>query len=182
MFAAALFVPGMAPAHVHINCDSDDDDLFRDDDVSIDLEDHSIIFTHEDSDETVEITEDGKLIVNERRVSLNRAERELVEDYYLTFNAIIDEAKSIGIQGAKVGVKGAALGLKAALGVLLLLSPDYDTDDLEEDLEDEGEKIDRMAKKIEKRAKRLEKRANKLERLHDELRDRVDELDDLGWF
>lgn len=181
IFAAVLFVPAGLTAEVHMRCD-DDDNLFRGDDVSVDFEDGSIIFTDQESNETVEITERADLVVNGQVVRLSRGQRALVKDYYVTFDAIVEDAKSIGLQGAKVGARGAALGLKAAVGVLLLLSPNYDGDDLEKDLEEDQEKLERVASKLEKRAERLEKRADKLERLHEGLRDNIDELNELGWF
>ena len=181
VFAAVLFVPANLPAEIHMRCD-DDDKMFRSDDVSVEFEDGSIIFTDKESDETVEITERAELVVNGRGVHLSRGERALVKDYYATLDAIVEDAASIGLQGAKVGVKGAALGLKAAVGVLLLLSPGYDGDDLEQDLEEDQEKLARTASKLEKRAERLEKRADKLERLHEDLRGKIDELNELGWF
>ena len=179
--AVSCFMPAVLSAHDHTHCDGDSD-LFRDDDVSVDFDNGSLIFVHEDSGDRVEITQSHELIVNGESVRLDRGERELVEDYYETFHEIVAEAASIGIQGAKIGVKGAALGLKAALGALLLISPDYDEDDLEEAIGEDEEEIDRIAKKLEKRAKRLEKTADALERLHKKLRRDVSELDDLGWF
>ncbi|MBN1504089.1 MAG: hypothetical protein JW952_03405 [Candidatus Eisenbacteria bacterium] len=181
VFAAALLVPASVPADIHIRND-DDHGLCRGDDVSIDFDDDSIVFTDEESEETVEITQRGDLFINGKGVRLSRSDRGLAKDYYATLDAIVEEAKSIGLQGAKVGVKGAALGLKAAVGVLLLLSPSYDTDDLEEDLEEDEEELERVASKLERRAERLERRADKLERMHEDLRDRIDALDELGWF
>jgi hypothetical protein len=181
VFAAATFVPAGLPAEARVRC-GDDNGLFRGDDVSVELEDGSFVFTDEETEETVEINARAELIVNGRTVKLSRAQRALVEDYYETLDAIIEDAKSIGLQGAKVGVKGAAIGLKAAVGVLRLLSPDYDGDDLEEDLREDEEKLERSASKLERRAERLEKLADKLERLHADLRDNVHELNELGWF
>ncbi len=180
LFAAAICAPLSSSAEVQVRCN--EDRLFRGDDVSVEFEDGSIIFTDKESDETVEITERAELFVNDRAVTLSPSERELVRDYYATFNGIVEDAKSVGIEGAKLGVKGAGLGLKAAIGVLRLLSPDYDSDDLEEDLERKEEKLERAASRLEKRAERLEKHAGRLERLHEDLRDKVNELNELDWF
>lgn len=185
LFAAALCVPAALPAEVTIRCDkhgSDDDDLFRGDNISSDLDDGKLLFTHQDDDETVEMTAEGDLAVNGRAVRLGASERGLVKDYYATFDGIVEDAKEIGLAAAKIGAKGATLGLRALLGTLMLVSPDYDKDDLEEALDDEGDKLDRSAAKLEKRGKRLERKANKLEKIHGQLRDRVPELDELGWF
>jgi hypothetical protein len=179
----AALVPPAASAHrnIHFHHDCDNDHLFRGDDVDVDFEEGSIIFTHDD-DETVEITEKGVLSVNGRPVRLTGGQRRLVEDYYATFDGIVEEAKQIGIEGARIGVHGAKLGLTAVLGALLLISDDRDADDLEIELDRKGEKIERMAERLEKRAKKLEARAERLEDQHDRLRREIDELDDLGWF
>ena len=187
ILCAALLVafacpPAQVSAHRHV-CTSGDDghNLCRDDDVELNIRDGSIIFTSEDN-ETVEITDEYELIVNSKAVSLNDSQRRLVEKYYDSFQYIIEEAKEIGLQGAKIGVHAATLGMTAAIGVLRLLSPDYDSEDLDRDLNRKSEKIERVAEKLEKRAEKIERQANKLEDLHASLRDEIDELDDLGWF
>lgn len=180
--AAMAFVPVEAVAHrtIHVHNDCDDN-LFRDDNVDVDIEDGVITFTHEE-DETVEITENGDLSVNGESVRLSLSQRELVQKYYDTFDAIMEEAKLIAAEGAKIGVKGAGLGLHALVGALAALGDEKDLEDLEEELDHRGEKIERMAAHLEKRANRLEAKADRLEELHLELRDRIDALDDTGWF
>jgi len=180
--AAVMFAPASIAAH-RIVCGGDDEEnLFRDNDVEVNFDDGSLVFTHEDDDETVEITDEYELIVNGRAVRLDADEQRLVRKYYESFEHIMEEAKEIGIEGAKLGVQGAKLGIAAAVGSLKLLSPDYDGDDLEKELDHKGEKIERVAAKLEKRAKKLERRAKTLECLHDQLRSDIDELDELGWF
>jgi len=182
--AAATFLPPGASAHKSctVRHDCEDSNLFRGDNVDVDIDEGSIVFTHEDDDETVKITEDGGLIVNGTPVRLARDQRKLVEDYYETFDGIVEEAKLIGLEGAKIGVKGAKLGLSAVVGALLLIADDRDAEDLEIELDRKGERIERMADRLEKRAKKLEARAERLEDLHGDLRNEIDELDDLGWF
>lgn len=185
LVAAALCIPAALPAEITIRCDkhgSNDDDLFRGNNISTNLDDGTLTFTHEKDDETVEMTAEGDLAVNGRAVRLGASERDLVQDYYATFDGIVQDAKEIGLAAAKIGAKGATLGLKALLGTLMLVSPDYDKDDLEETLDDESDKLDRSAAKLEKRGKRLERKADKLEKIHKQLRDRVPELDELEWF
>ena len=184
MIAATAFMPTGASAHkgITVRHDCGDSDLFRDDNVDVDIDDGSIVFTHEKDDETVEITEEGGLKVNGRPVHLARDRRKLVEKYYETFDGVIEEAKQIGLDGARIGVKGAKLGLSAVVGALLLITDDKDAQDLEIELERKGDKIERMAERLEKRAKKLEAKAERLENLHDDLRSEIDELDDLGWF
>ena len=184
MIAATAFMPTGASAHkgITIRHDCQNNNLFRGDNVDVDIDDGSIVFTHEKDDETVEITEDGGLVVNGSPVRLARDQRELVEEYYETFDGVMDEAKQIGLEGARIGVKGAKLGISAVVGALLLISDDRDSEDLEIELERKGDKIERMAERLEKRAKKLEARAERLEKQHDKLRNEIDELDDLGWF
>jgi len=178
---AISFAPLPVSARGDVCIGTDDGDLFRDDNVSVDIDDGSLVFTHDD-DETVEITEGHDLIVNGDRVRLSPRQQRLVEEYYVSFRAVINEAKAIGLEGAKIGAQGAVLGVAAVVGVLRLLSPDYDENDLEADLEHKGEKIERISAKIEKRADKLERKAKKLEHRHERLRDGVEELDELGWF
>lgn len=180
--AAVMLAPASIAAHRAACGGHDEYNLFRDSNVEIDLDDESIVFTHEDDDETVEITDEYELIVNGEAVHLDAEQRRLVRKYYESFRHVIEEAKEIGIEGAKLGVQGAKLGIAAAVGSLKLLSPDYDGDDLEKELDHKGEKIERVAAKLEKRAKKLERRAKTLECLHDQLRSDIDELDELGWF
>lgn len=183
-FAAVAWMPVSASAHKNITIghDCEDSHLFRGDNVDVDIDDSSIVFTHEKDDETVEITEDGGLIVNGSPVNLARDQRELVENYYETFDGIVEKAKHIGIEGAKIGVNGAKLGIAAAVGALLALGDDRDMEDLEIELDRKSEKIERMAERLEKRAKKLEVEAERLEDLHGDLRNEIDELGDLGWF
>ena len=182
--AATAFMPPSASAHkvstVRHECDSDN--LFRDGNVAVDFDDGSIVFTHEDDNETVEITEKGDLVVNGSPVRLALDERKLVEEYYETFDGIVEEAKQISLEGAKIGVKGAKLGISAVVGTLMLIADDRDAEDLEIELERKGDKIERMADRLERRAKKLEARAERLEGMHDDLRSEIHELDDLVWF
>lgn len=183
---ATLTAMLVAPASASTNrtvCDGHDDhNLFRDNDVEVNFDDGSIVFTHEDDDETVEITDEYELIVNGQAVRLDADERRLVRKYHESFEHIMEEAKEIGIEGAKLGVQGAKLGIAAAVGSLKLLSPTYDEEDFEHELDHKSEKIERVAAKLEERAAKLERRAKTLERLHDQLRGEIDDLDDLGWF
>jgi hypothetical protein len=181
-FAAAVCVTAPASAHRSSCRHNGDHGLFRGENVNVDLDHGSLVFTDEDSDGRVEITDKHALLVNGDPVRLGRHEQRLVGDYYDTFQTIIEEGKEIGIEGARIGAQGAKLGLTAILGVLKLLSDDYDQQDLQSELDHKGGKIERGAERLRQRAERLEHRAEKLKDLHEDLRNRVYELDDLGWF
>jgi hypothetical protein len=180
--AAAAFAPMTVSAHRIVCSESVEHELFRDGDVQVEYDDGSLIYTHKDDDETVEITSECKLIVNGHCVRLDHRQRQLVRDYYRCFGSIVEEAKEIGIEGAKIGAKGAMLGLAAVIGTLKLLAPDYDSDDLEEELDHKSEKIERVTARLEKKAEKLERRAKTFEHQHKQLRHEIEELNDLGWF
>jgi hypothetical protein len=154
------------------------------DGMSLNIDHDDLIFTPADEDEDgeVKITEEHELYVNDQRIRLNSEQQKLVGEYHDQMMALIESAKKIGLEGARVGVEGAALGIKAVGGVFKLLSPDYDTDDLEREMERESSKIEAKAAKLEAKADDIEDQADELEDLHDELIDTIPELADLDWF
>lgn len=153
------------------------------DNISIDIEDETIILTNRDDDnEYVEITSSYELYVNGLEIDLSRSERRLVAKYYHQFFEIIDYAKEIGHDGAKLGVLGAEIGLKAASKALKAVFSDYEIEDLEEDLEIESEQLEILVEELEERAEELEELADDFEELHYELRNEIDELHNLRWF
>jgi hypothetical protein len=153
------------------------------DNVDISIDDGSvIIYPEDDDDEYVEITEEYKLYINDRRIKTNTRERELLADYHSQVYEIVDEAKRIGWKGAQVGVSGAKLGVKAVVGVFKLILPGYGSDDLERDLEREAAKIEAKAERLEEEAEEIEELADELEDMHYELKRQIHELRRLGWF
>jgi hypothetical protein len=182
LLAAAMFFSANASADENHRWHCNHDELFRSDDVEVSLDDGSITFTEKETDETVRITEEYELMVNDRMVHLDHNQQRLVEKYYDRFSDLTHDAIELGKDAAKIGVDGAKLGVYAIFGVLKLLSSDYDSNDLEVDLNLKGDKIERMANRIEKRGARLEERAESLKCLHGELRHEIRELDELEWF
>jgi len=179
---AALFFSCSASAFESRHWDCGQDHFFRGDDVEVTINDGCITFTDEESCESVQITDECKLVVNERIVHLDRHQQRLVETYHSRFSNLTEDAIELAKDAVKIGLDGAKLGAFAVLGVLKLLSPDYDSDDLEVDLSIKGNKIERKAERLERRGERLEKRAESLECLHRELRSSIRELDELEWF
>jgi len=152
------------------------------DNVEVDIEDDSIILTDKDSRDEVEITGEYDLYVNGKEIELNDNQREMVKEYYDLYFEIIDYAKRIGLEGARIGVEGAAIGVKAVAGVFKMLSPDYDSDDLEAELEMKAEELEKKAEILEDRAEKIEDMADELEDLHYKLADKIDALHDLDMF
>ena len=151
-------------------------------DVDIDIDDGTIVMIYKDNDDVkVEITEDYELYIDNEKVKINKDQRKLVKEYYFSMMLLIDEAKTIGLQGAEIGVEGAKMGLKAVANVFKLLSSDYDTDDLEREMEEEADKLEEEAEKLEKFADKIEERADELERLHDKMIDEIPELEVLDY-
>jgi len=150
--------------------------------VDIDFEDGSIIFTDSEYGETVEITEEYELYVNDRLVELDENQQELVKEYYVLCDEIVEEAKEIGWEGAKIGVSGAKLGLKALGGLFKVIFTSYDSDDLERDMERAADKLEARAKVLERKARVIEDKAEDLEELADEMSTEIPEIGDLDWF
>ncbi|MBN2070600.1 MAG: hypothetical protein JW814_04000 [Candidatus Krumholzibacteriota bacterium] len=177
-----LFLPATQNAGAATFQGDCDDDPFRGEDISIDIEDGVMIIECEENDDTIEITDDQKLYINGKLVKTNRSQERLLGDYYDQFEDITEYATEIGIEGAKIGVKGAEIGLKAVANLVKLVLEDYDSDDLERDMDRESDKIERAAKKLEKKAEKLEEVAEDFKKTHRKLRRSIEELDDLHWF
>jgi len=152
--------------------------------MNLDIEDNDLIFTPADEDEEgeVKITEEHQLYVDGHLIKLDPKQEELIGQYHDQMMALLESAKKIGLEGAKIGVEGAALGVKAVANVFRLLSPDYDTDDLEREMEKEASKIEAKASRLEKKADVIEDQAEELEDIHDEMTHQIPELADLDWF
>lgn len=153
------------------------------DNVSIDLDDGTVIITNEGWHRaTVEITEDYELYVNGRFVETDREQEELIKEYYDQVVQIVEHAKEIGYEGAKIGLRGARIGFRAVRGVFRLLLTDYDDEDLERELERDAEVLEARAEELEERAEVLEDLADELEEMQEELADEIPELRKLDWF
>ena len=152
--------------------------------TSFDLDHGTVVITHRQDRhrDVVEIGEDSTLVINGEHITLNDRQKELVGEFHEDCMDIYDAAKKVGWEGAKVGVEGAKLGLKAVGCVFKLLSPDYDSDDMEEELEREAAKIEAKADVLELHANRIEEMADELEDLTVDMRRAIPELDALGWF
>ena len=163
--------------------DDDGDRVWREE-TSFDLEDDVLIITHEDNDArtVVEITKAYELYIDGDQVALDDSQQALVGEFYETCLGIYAEAKEIGWEGAKIGVDGAKLGLKAIGCLFKLLSPNYDSDDMERELEREAKKLEIKAEVLEERAEIIEDMADEVEDLAYEMRRKIPELRDLYWF
>lgn len=153
------------------------------DGVSIDIEDGSIILTHDDRRrETVEITEDYELYVNDERVDLDEDQQALVAEYYELGMDIVAYAKRLGWEGAKIGVSGAKLGLKAVGSVFKLIFTSYDTEDFEREMEREAARLEARAEVLEEKAEVIEDMAEELEDIAYEMNREIPQLRKLDWF
>jgi hypothetical protein len=156
-----------------------------DEDTWLDVDDGSVIITHKERGEprsTVEITEDHELFVDDEQVKLNPEQKILVGQFHDECYEMLDYAKDIGIEGAKIGLEGARLGVEAVACVFKLLSPSYDSDDLEDEMEHKASRIEDRASVLEEKAEVIEDMADDLEDLADDMRDKIPALDDLYWF
>jgi hypothetical protein len=151
-------------------------------DIEFDMEDDAIILTNRDNGyETVEITDEYDLYVNDEKVELDDDQRKLVGEFYESVQDLVKYAKKLGWEGAKIGAEGAKLGLKAIGGLFQVVFTSYDTDDFERDIEREAEKIEKRAEKLERKAEEVEEMAEDLEELAWELQREIPELRELEW-
>ena len=160
------------------------DDRLNRSHLDIDLEDGTLVVTYEDRRDysTVEITEEYELYVDGQHIKTDKDQKKLLGDYYELVVGFEDAIIDIGKEGARIGFRGAVLGLKAVGGVFRLLSPHYDSDDLERDIEREAEKIEVRAEKLERQAEKIEDMVDELDDIAWELTREIPVLDDLGWF
>ncbi|MCX6833904.1 MAG: hypothetical protein NTW07_02025 [candidate division Zixibacteria bacterium] len=156
-----------------------------DDNTWFDLDDGSVVITHKERGEprsTVEITDSYELYIDDERISLDSEQQALVREFYDQSVEIVDFAKTLGIEGAKIGVDGAKLGAKAVGCLFKLLSPDYDTDDYENEMEHEAKQIESKAKILEEKANEIEDMSDELDDLARDMRSEIPELRELRWF
>lgn len=151
------------------------------DDINLDIDDGSVIMTHEYEDGEIEITENFELFVDGDRVKLDRDQQELVREYHTLVLDLKDEAIAIGLEGAKIGVQGAKVGLKAVGGVVKMIFTSYTEDDLDRDLDMATEEIEERAEELEDRAEIIEKMAEELEDLFYEMEETIPEIEHLEW-
>lgn len=153
------------------------------DDMDVDFEDGDIIFTgrHHDDPE-VRITEDYELYIDGEKLDLNDRQREIVAEYYDTFEEVIEEATKLGVKGAAIGAQGAALGVSALGKLFKAALTEYELEDMEREIEKEARKIEEKAEKLEWEAEEIEALADKLEELHWDLKRETPRLRDIEWF
>lgn len=151
------------------------------DDINIEIDDGDIILRHIDTDEDVIFTNEYELIVNGKKVIATQAQQEIIEEFYDTFFETVEKVTEIAYEGAAIGWEGAKLGLKAIAKVFKLLHPEYDANDLENEMEVEAEKLEERAEVIEEMADKIEDLVDHLEDLFYEMEDSIPEVASLDW-
>ncbi len=152
------------------------------DNINIDFDDDILKVTNTDEKTSFTIDKKYELYINDKHIQTTPKQRKLTKEMYRSIDLIFKEAKDIVWDGAKIGAEGAKLGLSAILCVFKLISPDYDSDDLEEEMEQKAKKIEKKADKIELRAENIEDMARELEEISDRMREEIPELKRLSWF
>lgn len=135
-----------------------------------------ILYPNHGKYEKIKITDDDRLFVDGREYELTSDDKELTKNIRGLAKEIDDEACEIGREGAKIGMAGAKLGVVALASVIRLISPDYDSRDLERDMEKKSAKLEAKAEKLEEKADKLEEKASELKKLVIKLEDRIPEL------
>lgn len=130
----------------------------------------------------VEITDDYRLFVNDESIKINDEQKKLVAEFYDKTYELYERAKIVGLEGAKIGLEGAKLGAGTITSLFKLLSPSYDTDDLEQEVEAKAKNIEKKAEKLEREAEELEIIAEDMEKIYEEMEVEIEELEELEWY
>lgn len=101
-----------------------------------------------------EITPQGDLLINEKAVAIDEAQRQLLLDHRANLVAITQAGIAVGMQGAELGMQGASLGMKAASGALKSVFSG-NSEEFEKQMEAEGKRIEAEGKRIEAEANRM---------------------------
>ena len=157
-------------------------DGFTLDNINIDFDDKNLVVTNTDENTSFKIDKKYELYINGSYVPTTPEQKILTKEMYTSIDLIVEEAKGIGWDGAKIGAEGAKLGFHAILCVFKLISPNYDTDDLENEIDMKASQLEKKAKKIERRAEHIEDMARDLELLSNKMREEIPELQELEWF
>lgn len=117
------------------------------------------IYPKHTSSEDVKIYQYGRIFINNQQIKLNTYEEGLSVEYFITCDIMEKEIEIL-------------VDKTADIGVLRMLSPFYDADDLEEDIEIKSSDIEAKADELEL--------SNKLEKIHKRLKMQVDALYNLS--
>ena len=156
--------------------------IFSNDDFTLEIDDGSVFMKQEGRRgqfDEVEITETYDLIINGREIELGPKERELTREFHTLAYEIIDRAMDIGIDGAKLGIDGVKIAFTALAGVIKMIGPNYDEDDLEREVEAKAELLEEKAELLEERAEVIEDIAEDMENIFYDMEDAIPELADL---
>ena len=193
LLLAVLVLPLAADENQTVHFDDNDDVRIEWNDMrkKIVLEDrvwvyrkHGDLYIEEKDNEfnQVIITRDNELLINDQPVELDNEAAELTREYFDLAEFSLRQVNEIAERGAKIGLHGAAIGIKAVAGVFRLLSPFYNSDDLERDMERESEAIEKKGEEIELEAEKLEESIDHIKDIHTEIKETVPELAELEWF
>jgi len=152
-------------------------------DVDIDLEDDGtlVLDPYGYRGESLTISENPVLRVNDEKVKLDDSEKMLVADYYENGMKVVLTAEAMGRAGAKMGVRDAALAVNAIAKVAKLLDAGYDSDDLEREVEAEAESMEEAGKELEEQGEILSDRVDDMGRIAKKMRSRIPEVAELDW-
>ena len=181
LFLAAILIASPPAMAMHRHSDSHNSHL---EDVDIELEDDGTLVLDPDGyrGESLTISKDLVLRVNDEKVKLDDSEKKLVGDYYENGVTVVLTAEAMGRAGAKMGARGVAMAVKAIAKVAKLLDADYDSDDLEREVEAESESMEEAGEELGRQGEILGDRVDDMERIAKKMRSRIPEVAELDWF
>lgn len=112
MFAACTALPAAADAMPSVASCSSLDESTYDIDANLRMDDDDIVFAR-GRDEAARMTRDYRLLIDGTEVELDAAGRAALVGYVVTFDDLIEEAKAIGLEGARLGTRAAAGAVRA---------------------------------------------------------------------
>ncbi len=148
------------------------------DDFKINFEEDTLVMVYKNSpSHTVRILPDFQLLLDGQNIALDSEQRELVKNYYLNVQELVDAATEMGLIGAKIGVESLGIGLRAITHMVaqLLLSEEK-IQTTEKKLQEQEEKVKMKASTLEKMGDALEVKAKILEEMHCQLIFKIEAL------
>lgn len=182
---SAIIVLVCAPVsiaeHHHIDFGVFDGELWEEDGIHVSIDDGSVILTHEDEDDEIEITDEYELYINGHLIKTDARQQELLREYHTLVFGIKDRALEIGIKGAKIGAEGAKIALQAIGGVIKMIFTAYDEDDLDRDMDKATREIEYKAELLEDEAEEIEEMADDIEDVWYDMQEEIPEIAALRW-
>jgi hypothetical protein len=145
--------------------------------ADIDIKGSSVfIISQEGGKATIEMTKNGQLYIDGRKVRTNNEEKQLIKEYHHLIVDIVESAEEVGIECAEIGIESAEIGINAVQEVIQNLCDEQEWKYVERKLEKKAKKIEATATKLENKIEDLEELAEEMGELHQDMLEHFPEL------